>query len=121
MSDVVMSIYVLIVLGLVTALVFHSALGHRRMVSRLIWWAFIGMFVSTVGGILLLGTFTPNMAEHSLTAREIYNVYAWGGKIPEYDETLSRISDLGTVINAMGLGILVMTLIKGFFPRAFSR
>ncbi len=121
MSDVIMSIYVLVMIGLVTALVFHSALGHRRMVSRLIWWTFLGMFVSTVGGVLLLGTFTPNMAEHSLTGREIYNAFTWGGKIPEYDETLRQVSNLGAVINAMGLGILVMAVIKGFFPRAFTR
>jgi len=73
-----------------------------------------------VGSILLLGTFTPNMADYSITAREIYNTFTWAGKtMPEYSEALKGINNVGIVINAMGLGVLVMVVLGGFFPRVF--
>jgi len=120
MSDIVMSIYILVCIGLLVSLLFHSARGHRRIVLNLAWWTIIGVFISTVGSILLLGTFTPNMADDSLTSREIYNAFTWAGKtMPEYSEALKGINNIGVVINAMGLGVLVMVVLGGFFPKAF--
>lgn len=120
MSDTIMVIYVIVVIGLTTALMFHLALRHRQIVTSLIWWSFIGIFLSSIGGLLLLGTFTPNMANYGNTSGEIYNAYTWGGIIlPEYSEMLNAINNLGIVINAMGLGVLVMALLSGFFPKSF--
>jgi len=118
MSDTVMSIYIIVCIGLLVSLLFHSARGHRRIVLNLTWWTLIGVFISTVGSLLLLGTFTPNMADDSLTAREIYNTFIWAGKVmPEYSEALRGINNVGVVINAMGLGVLVMVVLGGFFPK----
>ena len=120
MSDTVMSIYIIVCIGLLISLLFHSARGHRRIVLNLAWWTIIGVFVSTVGSFLLLGTFTPNMANDSITAREIYNAFTLAGRnMPEYSEALRGINNIGIVINAMGLGVLVMVVLGGFFPKAF--
>lgn len=120
MSDVIVMIYLVVATGLVTVFVFHKATGHRRIFAVLMQWALLGIFVSTIGGLIILGTFTPNMASYNNTAADMYNVFTWGGiELPEYDETLSVLSDVGSVINAMGLGILVMTTMAGFLPRSF--
>lgn len=120
MSDVLVLVYLIVGTGLVTAFVFHKATGHHRIFSVLMLWAVLGVFISTIGGMLILGTFTPNMASYNNTAADVHNIFTWGGiELPEYNETLGAISDLGIVINAMGLGILVMTAMAGFFPRSF--
>ncbi len=122
MSDVVINIYIIVCIGLLISLLFHTARGHRRIVINLAWWTIIGVFISTVGSILLLGTFTPNMADAGLTTREIYNTFIWAGKdMPEYSEALQGIYNIGVVINAMGLGVLVMVVLGGFFPKTFFR
>ena len=120
MSDVVMSIYVMVVMGMGVAVMFHSARRHRRIVSSLIWWTFIGTFLSTVGGLLMVGTFTPNMANYSHTASDLFNAFSWGGiNLPEYNDMMGQINNLGIAINAMGLGVLIMGVLSGFFPRSF--
>lgn len=120
MSDTIMFIYVIVAIGLITALLMHSAMRHRRIVSVLMLWTFIGSFLSTVGGLLILGTFTPNMADYSETSRQLYNAFTWGGiRLPEYNDILGNINNLGVVINALGLGVLIMAVLSGFFPRSF--
>lgn len=120
MSDVLVLIYLIVGTGLVTAFVFHKATGHHRIFSALMVWAVLGVFMSTIGGLLILGTFIPNMASYNNTAVDLYNISTWGGlELPEYNETLGAISNLGIVINAMGLGVLIMTALAGFFPRSF--
>lgn len=120
MSDTIMTIYVIVAIGLVTALILHSAMKHKRMVSILLWWTFIGVFLCSIGGLLMLGSFTPNMADYSYTSREFYNAFTWGGiEFPEYNEILTHINNLGIVINSLGLGVLVMAVLSGFFPRSF--
>ncbi len=120
MSDVLVMAYLIVATGLVTVFVFHKATGHRRIFSVLMQWALLGVLVSTIGGLLILGTFTPNMASYNNTAADMYNLFSWGGlELPDYDATLAAISNLGIVINAMGLGILVMTTMAGFLPRTF--
>jgi len=120
MSETIISIYVIVMMSLTVALLIHAALRHRHIVSILIWWAFIGIFLSTVGGLLMQGTFTPGAADYSNTANELYNAYTWGGiYLPEYNDMLSQMNNLGIVINALGLGVLVMAVLSGFFPRTF--
>ena len=120
MSDVLVMVYLIVATGLVTVFVFHKATGHRRTFAVLMQWALLGVFVSTVGGLLMLGTFTPNMASYNNTASDMYNVFTWGGiELPEYNDTLLVLSNLGIIINAMGLGILIMTTMAGFLPRTF--
>lgn len=120
MSDTIMIIYVIVTIGVITALLLQSAKRHRRIVSLLILWTFIGTFLSTTGGLLILGTFTPNMADYSETSRQLYNVFTWGGiELPEYNDVLGNINNLGVIINALGLGVLVMAVLCGFFPRSF--
>lgn len=120
MSDVIVIIYLVVASGLITALLFHKGVGHRRIFSSLFVWTLSGIFVSTIGGLLIHGTFTPNTASYNSTYEELYNMFTWGGiEIPQYDVTLVTIRNLGIVTNAMGLGILVMTMLAGFFPRSF--
>lgn len=120
MSDILIMVYLIVATGLVTVFVFHKATGHRRTFAVLMQWALLGVFVSSIGGLLMLGTFTPNMASYNNTAADMYNVFTWGGiELPEYDDTLSILNNLGIVINAMGLGILIMTTMAGFLPRKF--
>ncbi len=120
MSDVLVLAYLIVGTGLVTALVFHKARGHHRIFSALLWWASLGVFVSSIGGLLILGTFTPNMAAYNQTAADLYNLFSWGGvELPEYNDTINVFSNLGIIINSMGLGFLVMATMAGFFPRSF--
>ncbi len=120
MSDTVITIYMLVAMCLGVTLLIHSAAGHRRIASALMWWTFIGIFVSVVGGMLLVGAFTPDISNYSKTATDMYGAFDWGGiALPEYNDMLSKIYTLGAVINAMGLGILIMAVLAGFFPRSF--
>lgn len=120
MSDAVIGIFILTAGSLASAIMMHTAMGHRRLVSILVWLACIGIFVSTVGVLLLVGTFTPEMTDYSQTSGEIYNAFSWGGiELPEYDEMQQQIQTVGAIITAMGLGVLIMATLSGFFPRAF--
>lgn len=120
MSDTIISIYLFVGIGWTVTMLFHSALRHRRIVSILTWWTFIGVLISTVGWVLMLGTFTPSASGYSRTATDLYNLFAWGGiALPKYSDLLNAFNTLGIVINAMGLGVLVMVVLSGFFPRTF--
>lgn len=120
MSDVLVFTYLIVATGLVTALVFHKSTGHHRIFTVLMFWAVLGVLLSTIGGLLAVGTFTPNMASYNHTAADLYNISTWGGlELPEYNDTLGAIGDLGIVFSAMGLGILILTTAAGFFPRSF--
>lgn len=120
MSDFVISIYIVVLMSLATLLVFHAALRHRRIVSSLTYWALIGVFLSSVGGLLLLGTFNPDMANYSARANDLYNAFTWGGiDMPGYSEMIRVITNMGIVINAMGLGVLILDVLSGLFPKSF--
>jgi len=120
MSDVVIGIYILTAFSLAVAIIIHASMGHRRLFGILVWLASIGVFVSAVGGLLLLGTFTPEMADYSKTSGQVYNAFTWGGiELPEYTEMLEQINTMGAIITAMGLGVLIMAALSGLFPRTF--
>ncbi|MHB9094440.1 MAG: hypothetical protein ACYC21_07180 [Eubacteriales bacterium] len=120
MSDVMVCIYFIVTICLVVAIMFHSALRHRRIVLCLTWLAIIGVFVSTIGGVILFGIFTPSVADYSKTSGEMYNAFTYGRMAPpRYDQMLKDINTVGAAINAMGMGVLVMAVLSGFFPRYF--
>lgn len=111
MSDTMTAIMAFIIMGLISTTTYHAAKGRRDLVLSIFLWSFTGIILVSLGFFILNGLFDP-------TTKTNISGYMFN---PATKAVISQQSatELGQFTVATGLGLWVMSLLLGLFPKIF--